>query len=42
MGGFFAQITKKLKSHFTKHFLAKFGKDYAEKNCATCEAAICW
>jgi hypothetical protein len=40
MCGFFAQMTKKLKSHFTKHFLMKFGEVDAEKNCSTCETAI--
>jgi hypothetical protein len=33
---------KKLKSYFTKQFDTKFGEVYTEKNCATCEAAICW
>jgi hypothetical protein len=39
--GFFTWMTKKLKSHFTKHFCMKFGEVYAEKISATCEAAIC-
>jgi hypothetical protein len=39
---FFVQRTKKLKSHFTKHFCTKFGEVIVEKNCVTCEAAICW